>query len=61
MGARRDNKLGSEWIKNEVVHWLMGKGDGTSLVSTKSRLVKETQGKTASGFGIFFHQIVKFL
>lgn len=56
------NRSGSEFIKNEVVHWLMGKGDSTYLVSRKkNRLVKKRQGKTASGFGILFHQIVKFL
>jgi len=61
MRSGRDNRLGSEWIKKEMVHWLMGKGDGRSLVCSKSRLVKERQGKPASGFGIFFHQAVKFL
>lgn len=32
-------------MKKEVVHWVMGKGDGTSLVSRKSRLVNKRQGK----------------
>lgn len=53
--------LGSEWIKKEVIHWLIGRGDGTSLVSIKSRLVKKGQGKTASEFVIFIYQTVKFL
>lgn len=54
------NKLGSEEIKKEGLHWVMRKDD-MSLVSRKSRLVKKREEKPASGFGIFFHRIVKFL
>lgn len=43
MGVGRDNRLESKWVKKKVVHWLVGKGDGISLVSRKSSLVKKRQ------------------